>query len=670
MANGGNPMSAPGSRRTTELNEFLGVLAEKGRDMASTRAATMASQVEGLAKEQQRAWLNDAGIQLRWLISLWNSLLYRSLEQSVPPERVLCAFNVVVDVVIHLDEAECERLLERLAAALPAESGDVCGTVAEWERSPAAGPADSLADRLSKQVTTPIEFLAALTNAIKQPGKEWKPRLHESLWGLVREYAYSRKSPPVGADADEPRRFRMGGASGNMAYALHALGLNVAVHWPYHAKEIAEDVAASPDIRGLMRVLFEDGKKVERPAAQDGPNGTAAGACPNDPVRRSFVFEFSPPSIDDPGKGTCLCGKEARDTGRVIFLAPPYLSDDRRWTRVVLRIPRVDAEPATCEIPERYLETLSSHEWPFLPVFSWKRMEQCGKEQVLVIEIADDRLMTEVANSFKYLVLGGIHAIEHLPGDVKQAVKHALGRQLDTLAGQRTVAHWEIGGIKSPALLEELAEVVCGRVPSASLNPDELDLITRQESYAHTRFHCPTTAEREGWPVLARFDRAVHLARELSLDHLYVHGNDVDLIIRRGASPGALRQELAAILFAKGDVLLTLLKRSVPKWQDHVRDVSPELTADGFRGLLDLAHGLALRRFPMDAELDRHCPERQDGRRSMFENIVQSGYLYERDPEDYSVIVVPVMWPRLDIPFSTAGAGDTTSAVVAVYSGI
>jgi hypothetical protein len=33
------------------------------------------------------------------------------------------------------------------------------------------------------------------------------------------------------------------------------------------------------------------------------------------------------------------------------------------------------------------------------------------------------------------------------------------------------------------------------------------------------------------------------------------------------------------------------------------------------------------------------------------------------------MMVIPVMWPALDIPFSTAGAGDITSSVVALYAG-
>ena len=45
----------------------------------------------------------------------------------------------------------------------------------------------------------------------------------------------------------------------------------------------------------------------------------------------------------------------------------------------------------------------------------------------------------------------------------------------------------------------------------------------------------------------------------MSLDRLYVHGNDVDLILRRRGSPAAMRGEVAADQFAKGVVVLSVL---------------------------------------------------------------------------------------------------------------
>src|SRR5262249_10524814 len=126
---------------------------------------------------------------------------------------------------------------------------------------------------------------------------------------------------------------------------------------------------------------------------------------------------------------------------------------------------------------------------------------------------------------------------------VRTVIKHALCRQLDALARRGIVTHWEIGGINSPQLLDDLAEIAKGRIKSASLNHTELKAITEGPEFPPPRYHYPLPAALSN--ILDRYNRALHVARALDLDELYVHGNDVDLIIRRRTTRGALRQELA-----------------------------------------------------------------------------------------------------------------------------
>ena len=58
----------------------------------------------------------------------------------------------------------------------------------------------------------------------------------------------------------------------------------------------------------------------------------------------------------------------------------------------------------------------------------------------------------------------------------------------------------------------------------------------------------------------------------------------------------------------------------------------------------------------------------EEGRR-IFQRLVETGYHVKPDPEQYSVAVVPVMWPELPVELKTAGAGDICSGVSAIYSG-
>lgn len=407
--------------------------------------------------------------------------------------------------------------------------------------------------------------------------------------------------------------------------------------------------------------------KVEESAELDGTYKLDRGAPQPDPVRRSFVFGFA--------KGLTLSGSGilATDYGRVIYIAWQHLSDgpSRGWSRVKLRTVAPSGARVDAELDDIWVRAdLKDNGWPFFPVFARKYVE----DDSLVVEIASEQAMEQVAEQVDYFMLGGI---QNLPPvsvrtvgsggkssgpSARTIVQHALARQLAILARRAVVIHWEIGGITDPGLLDELAALVQGRVKSAGLNHTELATITGGQGFVHTRYHLPLpTASAQTSDVLLRYQQAVHLARQLDLDELYVHGNDVDLLVRRRTTRGALREEIAATLFAKGIVLLTLLKRSLPDWKSHIRHIKvpPVLKAEGFIQLFRLAKELAMLHFP-----GNQCLEAQT-----FKDIITSGYYFERDPEEYSVMIVPVMWPDLQIPFSTAGAGDICSSVVAVYSG-
>jgi ADP-dependent phosphofructokinase/glucokinase len=632
-----------GALHESELNRLLEILAEQ-----SSRSWKDAQEevVDDVSKDPRAkdalGQLAASGVLLPRLIELWNRRLRLSLRQDIPRERVLCGFNGFPDVAYQLNASEAAEFTGWVASQPDNLDKDICAEA----RTRAHAKHQPL---LTSGVRTPFEMLLALKQAFEHPDREWKPVIDEGLWDKARSYIEAREN------AGTRLEFRMGGASGNMAYVLNALGVDTTIHWPYHPREVASDAD------GIMRLMFAAEQKMEAPASEYGTYSAGRGANQPDPVRRSFVFDFA--------KGSALCGQKAQASSRVIFIIPAYLeARPRPWRRVVLRTTSRDGSKDDYELERKAVEQLPENAWPFFPVFSSKRVEG----DALVVEIAGDTAMQRVAEQFDYFMLGGIQAIGHPPHSagivskaqalepvVRTIVKHALIRQLDILANNGVVVHWEVGGIKSPQLLDDLSEIARGRIESAGLSHSELQTITTGDMYRQTRYFLADTSRQPD--ILRRYHRAVHLARQLNLDQLYVHGNDVDLIVRRRTTRGALRQELAVTLFAKGVVLLALLKRSVEDWEEHIKaeKVPPVLKAEGFVALLELAKELALRRFPDQEPLERRT----------FIDIAESGYYYTRDADDYSAVVAPVMWPQLDIPFSTAGAGDITSSVVAVYSG-
>lgn len=650
----------------TELKNLLDLLAESSSDIYQVQQKKVAKEVYKNGGPLLLQELDSTSIPLSMLIEEWNRRLRLSLHQDVLRERILCGFSAFIDVVYTLEPDEfilwvTDDVNRNLGEGPSKTTEDIIAMAKER----AFGSNNSKPGLLTKEIGAPLEMLAALLQAMRHPREEWKPFLKVSqvagrdvmeqlmldrqLWDKVRDYVHSRSESGA-------VKFRMGGASGNMAHVLSRLGLDTTGVWIYHSSRMADD---SPD--GLKRLRFIPDHIESSSAKIPGHYSVDMGEHEDDPVRRSFVFDFR--------KGDKLCGESAEEDARVIFNAPYYLSNKPKpWKRLILRTRRTGEEIEDFEVGGAD-SALGDSGWPFIPVFASRYFEG----DTLVIELANDEHMHRLAEQFDYFMLGGIQAIsdkfhdlsKREPGGrssepiVRTFIKHALRGQLDTLIKHGVVIHWEIGGIKSPRQLDELAEIAKGRVRSAGLNDGELETITNGLAFQQTRYflHIPAKQGK----MLTRYDRAVYLARQLDLDELYVHCSDADFIVRRRTTRGALRQEIAITLFAKGVVLLALLQRSVENWQNYIRnqEVPPVLKADGFIALLQLAEGLAKRHFRNNRELERRT----------FEDVIRSGYYYERNPEDYSVMVIPVMWPDIQTPFSVAGAGDFTSSVVAVYSG-
>jgi hypothetical protein len=146
------------------------------------------------------------------------------------------------------------------------------------------------------------------------------------------------------------------------------------------------------------------------------------------------------------------------------------------------------------------------------------------------------------------------------------------------------------------------------------------------------------------------------MAETLQLDRLYVHGNEVDLILRRNATPGILRQEIEADLFTKGLVVLAILKRSFKTdWVHRARNLEELILAKkGFQALL---------RFTLDLYIDAGWSL------EALEAFARNGYFCDPTPGAYSLAIVPVMWPGLPENTISTGAGDICSGITLVYAG-
>jgi len=216
-----------------------------------------------------------------------------------------------------------------------------------------------------------------------------------------------------------------------------------------------------------------------------------------------------------------------------------------------------------------------------------------------------------------------------------------------SLAEGGAILHLELGSASLEETIAPLAEALCGLVPSAGINDNELALLTSLSD-----FRVPVSPHKSA--VFQRYQRAVALAQRLELQRLYVHGNDVDLILRRNGSPEAMRREIESDLFAKGVVVLAILQRSLEDWPSHAIQLAPVLLWKGFQALIAFAWDL----------VDQWGQDE-----ALFKGLTEAGYTLADSPEGYAAAVVPVMWPTLPPGIYPGGAGDICSSVSLIYSG-
>jgi hypothetical protein len=315
----------------------------------------------------------------------------------------------------------------------------------------------------------------------------------------------------------------------------------------------------------------------------------------------------------------------------VIFRRTPR--GERPWDRVRLHPTRGRA--VALSAPE------AGDEWLWLPGFVHWWVEG----NTLHLAFADEETVRRIAADHHYLILSGLSPATFTPGEGLMA--RELAAQMRSLAESGVTLHLELGSAAPEETIAPLAEAIGGLVPSAGINDNELTLLTSLSD-----LRAPVSPHRSA--VFQRYQRAVALAQRLGLQRLYIHGNDVDLILRQGGSPEAMRREIEADLFAKGVVVLAILQRSLEDWPSHAIQLAPVLLWRGFKSLIAFAWDLVDQRGQDEA---------------LFKELIETGYTLADSTQGYAVAVVPVMWPALPPGIYPGGAGDICSSVSLVHSG-
>jgi hypothetical protein len=551
----------------------------------------------------------------------WHERFRKSLSPESPRETVLCAFTSVVDRLVDQDEIKAllpwaahrldlapKALVER--AARRAESGT-----------------NSLHGDLAAEVFDLLDLIAAVLYFFESP---------PGLKPIVRDRAL-RDQLDAFLASRPPGRVRrvLGGAAAVAADVLAELEVeDVALFTLYHSAAQAMDHR-----QNVRRLVLEDVEAgLAFVSAQSPGVYHAAGETFEHPTSASTIFSYDAGFALDPFRAFL--------TDRVIFRHAPRGPAPPPWREVLVH--PADGEPVAWTLPR------APDEWPWLPGF----LRWWVEGETLHLAFAGQDWLRRVAQRHRYIVLSGIGPgtfdVADAVDPMRRLVAREVAAQLRVLAGEGATLHLEVSGsVGRFQRIAPLAEALGGIVRSLGLNDAELVQMTDMADFQVA----PEAGRSE---MYSRYRRALALAERLSLERLYVHGNDADLILRREGSPGAMRDEVAADLFAKGVVVLSVLQRSGPAWQERARRLSPVLLWRGFEALISLASDLAAERHP-DVE---QAYERQ------LEVTLDAGYALAPRSGGYAVAVVPVMWPALPYSIHPGGAGDICSSVSLVYAGI
>jgi hypothetical protein len=430
-----------------------------------------------------------------------------------------------------------------------------------------------------------------------------------------------------------PGRLRIGGATALMAQALAKVCEegNVAI-WAALLSP-AQAGLLPPALRALS---LDSGRPSTQAACQSGR--------PGDPESHSFPFEYAAGLLS-----TDLPELQPEDVGRVVVTAPPlfYRANgrvDRRKSRNVRPIRGLFSDGSGSPVEA------VGRAWPHWIVTGLQGVRgeeaEAGFERDLASIPAEVTLHVEIAGTAAS------------PWLVRMLARHvdSLGIAEDELAGFASCVR---DGAPCPAAPGR-AQPVAGRLP----DQDEIALA----GVART---------------LLLHEQSMWLAERLSLERLYVHGHQVDLVLRRdrraltaGRAGPEMTQELQAALFAKGEVVCRAAEQdslaSFPQGAVGLRSVTRR-TEDPLAGSPRGDSPLPVAILAMASLLDRGGilgPGAANGPAPDVLAALRQGWFRcrapgERSGDEFLVAVVPVIWFRAapTHPLRTTGLGDVTSAL-------
>ncbi len=462
----------------------------------------------------------------------WHPRFRKHLDLEPPQEAVLCAFGQVEDNVV--SQAGLDAFVQWAASQLnfnPQMAVDI-------------------ARQASLQASSEVEKVRNLDQAVASilysrlnpPGKKTTvvdPTLRAKMCQAVTDLAQQGLVKKC-----------LGGAPAIISDVLAQLGVQkVHLYAMYHSDAMAALYQGQP-----QRLDLNTSPPQPICINQPGTYSVREQERPH-PTRSSHIFTYRAGHTITVGGQGFAAGQDDRHVFRVYR----YIGDHPEWNRVMIRF-LLNGKPTNWLKGPK----VDPDEWPFSFGFvRWK-----VNNGILEIEYLDEPDMSWIRD-YELIILNapGLATYQRTdPLDCMEA--ESLRQQLEWVAQGPAKVHLELSGEADPSkdLIQPFAQNVKGFIHSLGINDGELRQITALPDYEP-----PVRVTVAASEIYQRYERALRLAQELDVERLYVHGNDADLILRREGSPGDMRAEIQADLFAKGIVVLAVLQRTIGDWHGYLQ---------------------------------------------------------------------------------------------------
>lgn len=578
----------------------------------------------------------------------WYERFVWSLSGEVPEWRGLAGFRCIADFTIQSDNPK--DFLPKL------DKNDSIG--------------DDIRDKVRKESTICSNKEAICAYELYF-GDEYKENIHSGKLSLNNKQE-DRKS--VEAEKHFLSKLGgyepvLGGQAGNILWLWHHIGATAIAYVPYISEYFVNLSGKFQELQDLQVLRFEDNSNDTKKLNEIDPDALINGICPK----------------EAPSGGSVIIVKDGR---RLIYqfrgmrVLKMESAQDMKWDEVqfsykgktIGTINRDDKEDMT---------------WPSVPLFC-----ECSiEERVLRIKLIEDiDLENAIKGKVDSAAIGGMNAI--FSDNWLKKDPELQGRLLAILESQLRVLKRcgisiavEISGFPEREyadLIKRLCQediILALGINGIDELPDTVGKKMLEKNQLYDFWLDPESLpdelceeakdpKKQGKHFeYITYRRAMKLAEATGVRTLYVHTMDLDVILRKDADRGALHRAQMADIMGKGMVIEALLDRQYPNGL-------PEELNKAMIPIISPMTITKLIRFATDFE----CYTARDSR----DRLLNSGCWIAPSHDEYSVAVVPVMWPHITETqesrgnntkelfgrLNTTGAGDMTFGAFVLLSGL